>query len=211
MISASKINSYIHCPKQYFFQYVEKIEVGIKSPWLELGSKVHGMIAKGEWQSDDTMIRLMLRNARKFLNNMPSNPIMETTYEDKNNPGRFFGDIFGRRSIGIFDYHWSDYPLAGDWKTGKLDERFTDSLEVQGYILGELYRQKYDVPLSQMYFNFIKFGKVYKAESIKPGATRNKIEHDIESALSLIDDEIFPKKVGRLCDYCDYREYCNQE
>lgn len=211
VISTSQINTYRHCPKKYFFQYIMKIPVETKSPWLELGSKVHERIAKRDFVSSDLMIRIMLRNAQKFLNNMPPNPIMETTYEDKNNPGRFFGDILGRRAIGIFDYHWIDYPMAGDWKTGKFDQRFTDSLEIQSYILSELYRQKYDFPLKRFYFNFIKFGITYKAICITDEDVRSKIESNIRDALIFIEEGHFPRKRGILCNYCDYAKDCQKD
>jgi hypothetical protein len=188
-----------------------KISVDVKPPWLELGSKVHEQIAKRDFNSTDLMIRTMLRNAQKFLNSMPPNPIMETTYEDKNNPGRFFGDILGRRAIGIFDYHWVDHPMAGDWKTGKFDKRFTDSLETQAYILGELYKQKYGNPLKQFYFNFIKFGITFKPECLSDETAKLNVESNIRDALTFIEKGHFPRKRGILCNYCDYVKECKTD
>src|SRR5574343_668092 len=141
MMSASRINTYIHCPKKYFFQYVQGLPFA-PSEAMILGSKVHGKIAIFDFSGDNTLERHMLNHAKKFLDGLPANPVMETTYEDKNNPGRVFGDVFGQRTVGIFDFHWPDKGIAGDWKTCKLDMRYTQGYDVQAYILAELFKQK---------------------------------------------------------------------
>jgi hypothetical protein len=208
VFSPSQINTYRTCPKKYYFQYVKKIPIETKSPWLEIGSKVHSQISKHDFESKDLMIRMMLRNAQKFLNNMPRDPIMETTYEDKDNPGRFYGDVLGRRFVGIFDYHWPDKQMAGDWKTGKLNLRYTDSYEIQAYILNELYKQKYDKYLEKFYFNFIKLDKIYTPQCIKDGSNINLM---IEEALRGIEAREFERNLGILCNYCDYAKICKGE
>jgi len=206
VFSPSQINTYRQCPKKYFFQYIEKIPIEIESPWLEIGSKVHSQISEYNFESDDLQLKSMLRNAQRFLNSMPPKPIMETTYEDKNNPGRFYGDVLGRRFVGVFDYHWVDHQIAGDWKTGKLDLQFTDGYEVQAYILSEMYKQKYDKPLEKFYFNFLRIDTIYNPRCIKED-TDAKMQ--IEKALEGIESWSFNKSIGLLCDYCEYKSFCS--
>jgi len=121
MISTSKINTYRHCPHKYFLQYIQKIKVDIKSEALEMGSRVHALISSRVFKSDIRIEQAMLTRAEAILGMYPPDPILETTYEDPKNPGRFYGDVCGERAVGIFDFHWVDLPFAGDWKTGNLN------------------------------------------------------------------------------------------
>lgn len=210
MISASKINTYIHCPKKYFFQYVMKMPF-VPSEAMKLGSRVHGKIAKLDFSSDNLTERHMLRNAKWFLETMPDNPVMETTYEDKNNPGRLFGDIFGQRAIGIFDFHWPDHALAGDWKTGKLDMRYTQSYDVQAYILAELFRQKYGRPLKAFHFKFLRDGGHYVPGCLAPSEKRDATTDLILDALVGITSEEYRKCKGPLCNWCDAKKLCESD
>lgn len=208
MISATKINTYIHCPKKYFFQYVQGLPF-VPSEAMLLGSKVHGKIAAFDFSGDNALERHMLNHAKKFLNGMPANPVMETTYEDKNNPGRFFGDVFGQRTVGIFDFHWPDHVIGGDWKTGKLDKRYTQSYDVQAYILAELFKQKYNRDLETFYFKFLRDGGLYPAECLKPSEKRDQTTDLILDALVGITSEDYRKCKGPLCNWCDARKLCD--
>lgn len=210
MISASKINTYIHCPKKYFFQYVQGMPF-VPNEAMLLGSKVHGKIAAFDFEADNTIERHMLKNAKKFLVKMPANPIMETTYEDKANPGRFFGEVFGQKTIGIFDFHWPTEAIAGDWKTGKLDLRYTQSYDVQAYILAELFRQKYGKPLGKFYFKFLRDGGLYPARSIAESELRDQTTDLILDALVGISSEDYRKCKGPLCNWCDARKLCDSD
>jgi len=181
----------------------------VPSEAMRLGSKVHGKIAKFDFEADNTIEQHMLKNAKKFLDGMPENPIMETTYEDKQNPGRFFGELFGHRCIGIFDFHWPDCSIAGDWKTGKLDLRYTQSYDVQAYILAELFKQKYGKSLDKFYFKFLRDGGLYPARSIVESELRDKTTDIILDALIGIDANEYLKCKGPLCNWCDAKKLCD--
>lgn len=209
MISASKINTYLHCPKQYFFRYVQGMPF-VPSEAMLLGSKVHGKIAVFDFEADNVIEQHMLRNAKKFLNSMPRNPVMETTYDDKHNPGRFFGEVFGQKTVGIFDFHWPDYRIAGDWKTGKLDVRYTQSYDVQAYILAELFKQRYDRALEKFHFKFLRDGKLYSAKSIAESETRDKTTDLILDALVGMGSDDYRKRKGPLCNWCDAKKLCEK-
>lgn len=208
MMSASKINTYLHCPKQYFFRYVQGMPF-VPNEAMIRGSRVHGKISTFDFESNDSLDRHMLRNAKKFLDSMPESPIMETTYEDKKNPGRFFGDVFGQKTVGIFDFHWPDHSMAGDWKTGKLDSRYTQSYDVQAYILAELFKQKYNRDLKTFYFKFLRDGGLYQAKSITESEIRDQTTDLILDALVGIDSGDYKKCRGPLCNWCDAKNICD--
>jgi hypothetical protein len=174
-----------------------------------LGSKVHEKIAKFDFEAENAIERHMLNHAKKFLESLPSDPIMETTYEDKNNPGRFFGEVFGQKTIGIFDFHWPDHVIAGDWKTGKLDLRYTQSYDVQAYILAELFKQKYGKSLDKFYFKFLRDGGLYPARSITESELRDQTTDLILDALIGIDANEYLKCKGPLCNWCDAKKLCD--
>lgn len=208
MISASKINTYIKCPRNYYLSYIIKVPFE-PSPEMLRGSRIHEKISNFDFSSEDVLERHMLKNANSFLQKLPPNPIMETTYEDKNNPGRFYGDLFNQRTVGIFDFHWKDPSIAGDWKTGKLNPRFTKGYEVQAYILNELYKQKYNTCLEKFYFKFLRDGAVYQAKCLHPSLERNAITDMILDALCGIETKEYHPIRGPLCKWCGVRDYCD--
>lgn len=211
VISTSQINTYRHCPRKYFLQYVLKIKTDVKSEALEMGSRVHDSISKHIFKSDNPIEYLMLTRAKAILDMYPPNPILETTYEDPNNPGRIWGELHGKRAICVFDFHWADIPFAGDWKTGKFDPRYTDSFEMQAYISGELYKYKYGKPLLGFSFEFLKIGKIYDAMCLSESEKRSEIENALKETLENINLCKFNKCKGPLCNWCDLIEYCKRD
>jgi hypothetical protein len=211
VISTSQINTYRHCPYQYFLRYVLKIQTDIKSPELERGSRIHSNISNRIFESDDPLENDMLSRAKAILDMYPPNPILETTHEDPNNPGRFFGNVLGKRAIGIFDFHWANIPFAGDWKTGNFYEEYTESFEIQAFILDELYNNKYDKHLKGFSFEFLKSGKLYNAKSIAESETKSDIKELIHEAFENIDSGQFDRNKGILCKWCNLIEYCKKD
>jgi len=211
VISTSQINTYRHCPRKYFLQYVLKIKTDIKSEALEMGSRVHAGISSRIFKSDIPIEHLMLTRAKAILEMYPPNPILETTYEDPDNPGRIWGNLHGKRAICVFDFHWSDIPFAGDWKTGKFDPRYVDGFEVQAYISNELYKEKYGRPLNGFSFEFLKVGKIYNATCLVESEKKHEIEETLDQALENINLCKFDKCKGPLCNWCDLIEYCKKD
>jgi len=125
VISTSQILEFLKCPLSFKVKYVLKApSPEPPSPALEKGSRVHGAIADGT-TLEDAEEQAMVERARAWLATAPPDPIHETTYEDRNNPGRFFGDLLGTtRAIGIFDVHWNEPAMAVDWKTGGFKPKY---------------------------------------------------------------------------------------
>jgi hypothetical protein len=152
----------------------------------------------------------MLTVAQEILQNMPGNPIFETSYESRNNPGKLYGEVLGRKAVAILDVHWPDIAVARDWKTGKFHgEKYTEQYEIQSYFCGTLFEQKYDKPLEAMHFDFLLPNKTYTAKVIKDSRERSKVEYRINQVLKGIEKESFQKKKSKLCDYCQYNFCCD--
>ena len=213
VISTSQINLYRNCPRSYYLKYVAGIKTDIPAPQLEFGSKIHSMISSGNFKSDDPREKEMLERAERFLTTLPQGGIFETSYEDKNNRARFYGDVCGHRAVGIFDIFWEppDEPMGTDWKTGSLRKSHTDSYEIQGYFLNELYKQRYDTPLKRLPFKFLADDQVYQPELLFDAKENLKTEKRIIKALKSIEEGKFDRKCSGLCAWCEYSCVCPME
>ena len=208
--STSQITTYGNCPRQYAYKYVLKVPTLVTPEAMAKGARVHEAIAASKVGTDidDPEERQMVDRAARFLEVFPPNPVLETTYEDRKNPGRFYGDVCGHRFVGIFDVHWTGPNVAVDWKTGTYKPKYATPLETQAYILGELYRETYGDDLEVMAFVFLKSGDVHYARALGEGRSRTAAEKRIETALAQIAAREWPKKPSPLCGYCEHRELC---
>jgi hypothetical protein len=210
-ISASAVNCYHSCPRKFYLQYILHLKSPLEAPWLKLGSDVHAKLAKNIFESEDPVEHGMLQNGKKFLDSMPPNPIRETTYEDKSNPGRFFGEIFGQKAVGIFDTHWPVEAIGGDYKSGSFYKTYVDHFDYQAWILNELFKQKYDKPLKEFYFPFLKTGTIYEPPCIKDEKAGKKVERAIKKILFNMEEGNYEKNCGNLCSMCDLSMFCPME
>lgn len=210
-ISASSINTYHSCPRKFYLQYVLRLKSPVESPWMEFGSRVHSKLAQGIFESEDPIERDMLQRGKEFLSNMPPNPIKETSYSDPNNPGRIYGEIFGRDAVGIFDLHWPEVFCGADYKTGSFYKSYTSHFDTQAWILNELFKQKYGNSLKKFYFPFLKGDVVYEPKCITDEKENKKVEKSIKKILLGIEEENYTKKCSKLCESCDLGCFCSME
>lgn len=205
--SPSHILTYRKCEYKFLLAYIYKVQVKTKyKPMLE-GSSIHELISKGIFVSDDPVTQNLLATAKDFLIDMPDNPIFETSFEDKNNPGTFRGTVFNTPFLATFDVHWSE-GIGADWKSGEYHEKYKGEYEIQAYILNELFKQRYGYQLKKFLFVFLKDGYTYHAQSIYKNAVRTRTETKIKNALESIRKLEFKKKTSFSCEWCDYRGFC---
>lgn len=205
--STSHILTKRKCGYKFLLAYIYKAK-GKKTEHLLKGSDVHEDISKGVFVSDDPEKQQKLTIALGFLQKMPENPIFETDYKDKNNPGTYKGTIFEKPFMGTFDVHWIDARIGVDWKSGSYHEDYKNDYEIQAYILNELFKQKHGHYLRKFVFVFLKDGHQYEAECItNPKAWKRK-GNMIQNALDSIKRLEFEKKVSWACDWCEFREMC---
>jgi PD-(D/E)XK nuclease superfamily len=206
--SPSHILTYRKCEYKFLLAYIYKAPVKTTFQPLLTGSAIHESISKGLFVSEDPYLQRMLIVAHNFLRDMPENPIIETSYEDLNNPGTFKGTIFEYPFLATFDVHWVDERIGADWKASEQKERYYENYEIQAYILNELFKQKYKTNLRKFYFVFLNDGSRYEAQSIYDGTVRRRIENTILNAIEGVNKLEFKKKVSLACEWCEYRGIC---
>lgn len=212
VISPSQVNTYRNCPRNYYLKYVLYLKSPIESPQLVFGSKIHSMISQRNFTSEDPREQQMLTRAQKFLETMPPGGLTETSYEDKSNPAKFYGDIQGQRSVAVFDQLWEPDDCTGlDWKTGSLHTSYVDQYEIQGYFLSELYKQKYGVPMKRLPFKFLADDKTYEVKLLEDEKSYKKAERAVKNVLNNIEKEKFDKKCSGLCNFCDNSMFCSMD
>jgi len=172
------------------------------------GSDVHDDISKGIFESEYPEKQRLLNVAKLFLSETPCNPVFETNYEDKNNPGTYKGYLFEHPFIGTFDVHWVNERIGADWKTGNFHKEYKNDYEIQAYILNELFKQKHGYGLDKFVFVFLKDGFRYEAECITVDKAKKRKETMIYNALDSIKRLEFKKKVSFGCQWCDYQKMC---
>lgn len=204
--SPSHILTKRKCGYKFLLAYIFKAK-GKQMAQLTAGSNTHSDISKGIFESDDPQKQQRLTVAKKFLDKMPINPIFETDFSDKNNPGTYKGTVFDLPFMATFDVHWIYERLAADWKYGTLKEDKSD-YEIQAYILNELFRHTHKHNLRHMFFVSLETGEIYEAESIQNGAVRTRTERKIKTALDSIKRLEFEKKVSWACRWCEYQGIC---
>lgn len=205
--SPSHILTYRKCEYKFLLTFIYKAKVTTKYKPLLEGSNIHDLISKNIFVSADKNIQNLLSTAKDFLTDMPENPIFETTFQDKNNPGTFRGKIFDTPFLATFDVHWEE-GIGVDWKTSEQKEKYHGEYEIQAYILNELFKQKYGYQLKKFYFVFLKDGSTYQAQSIYKNAIRARTETKIKNALEGVRKMEFKKKISWACENCDYRGMC---
>jgi hypothetical protein len=205
--SPSHILTKRKCGYKFLLAYIFKA-TGKKTHPLIYGSDIHSDIAHGIFKSEDQTTQKMLMVAQNFLSKMPGNPIFETTFEDKNNPGKFYGTIFNQHFMCIFDVHWIKALQGVDWKASEHKETYEGDWEIQAYISNELFKQNYDHGLEKFTFVCLKDGYEYEAKSIYPGPVRTRTEKKIKNALDSIQRYEFEKKVSWACQWCEYQGMC---
>lgn len=195
------------CGNKFLLAYVFKA-TGKKTQYLISGQDVHKDISIGNFISEDPEKQKSLDVARNFLLKMPANPIFETDYKDKNNPGTYKGKIFNEPFLAIFDTHWVIERIGVDWKNGVFHEDHKNDYEIQAYILNELFRQTHGVPLKDFIFVFLKDGYEYHAECITDEKAWKRKGTMIKNALDSIKRFEFKKNVSWSCQWCEFQEMC---
>lgn len=99
--SPSHILTYRKCEYKFLLIFIYKAKVETKYKPLLDGSNIHEDISKRIFESEDSNKQNMLNVAKNFLVTMPENPVFETSFEDRNNPGTFKGKLF---DLPFFSY-----------------------------------------------------------------------------------------------------------
>lgn len=234
-LSKSKINTFMHCRRQFKYQYIDEIEQE-PSDAMQLGTDVHAIaeqfIKRGGISSENYRAKL-----QELADEYNSDYDIDIHLD---NLANFFEDVFQNEKMqyevfSVEDYiHDAEHDFSGladlvvrdenndviviDYKTGRTNSIKKYRLELVYYKM--LLESKY--PNIDIISAGIFFTKEGKARFLNFVECQDKgaycTEKDCEKAIELLDfvrNEIKNNRLQPnrqfLCQYCSYQERCEKE
>ena len=231
-LSKSKVNSYLKCPREFKFQYIDEIEVE-PNKYMALGSDVHLVAEKFSEKFGDELEDVDINN--ELLKISHEENIGYDLAEHVDNLGSFFKEVFidndyklysneeylideENRFSGICDIILEDENgelVIIDYKTSKSNTFSKYRRELCYYKL--LVENVYEKPVSKVGIFFTKNGRLRLLDICDEDNKRKYLnENEISDAVdtlhdirSKINDGKFPAKRQFLCKYCTYKHICD--
>lgn len=231
-LSKSKVNTYLKCPLEFKFQYIDEIEVP-QNRYMALGSDVHLVAEKFAEKFEDDLDDVDIEN--ELLKIAHEEEIGYDIDEHVDNLASFFREVFidndyklfcqeeylldeENRFSGICDIILEDENgelIVIDYKTSKSSSFSKYRRELCYYKL--LVENVLDKPVSQVGIFFTKNGRlrlldVCDEENKRKYLNENEINEAIDTLHYVrreINNENFPANRQYLCRYCTYREICD--
>ena len=230
-LSKSKVNSYLNCPLEFKFQYIDEIEVP-QNRYMALGSDVHSIAEKFTEKFGDELENVNTHNELLKIAHELDIGYDLTAHID--NLASFFDEMFvendyklfsneeylldeENRFSGICDIILEDENgdlVVIDYKTSKSSSFSKYRLELCYYKL--LVENVYKKDVSNVGVFFTKNGRlrlldVCNEENKRKYLNQNEIDDAITTLHKVrdgINNEIFPARKQFLCKYCTYRHIC---
>ena len=230
-LSKSKVNSYLKCPLEFKFQYIDEIEVP-QNRYMALGSDVHSIAEKFTEKFGDELENVNTHNELLKIAHELDIGYDLTAHID--NLASFFDEMFvendyklfsneeylldeKNRFSGICDIILEDENgdlVVIDYKTSKSSSFSKYRLELCYYKL--LVENVYKKDVSSVGVFFTKNGRlrlldVCNDENKRKYLNQNEIDDAITTLHNVregINNEIFPARKQFLCKYCTYRHIC---
>ena len=230
-LSKSKVNSYLKCPLEFKFQYIDEIEVP-QNRYMALGSDVHSIAEKFTEKFGDELENVNTHN--ELLKIAHELDIGYDLSAHIDNLASFFDEMFvendyklfsneeylldeENRFSGICDIILEDENgdlVVIDYKTSKSSSFSKYRLELCYYKL--LVENVYKKDVSNVGVFFTKNGRlrlldVCNEENKRKYLNQNEIDDAITTLHKVrdgINNEIFPARKQFLCKYCTYRHIC---
>ncbi len=231
-LSKSKVNTYLKCPLEFKFQYIDEIEVP-QNKYMALGSDVHLIAEKFAEKFEDNLDDVNIEN--ELLKIAHEEEIGYDLTDHIDNLGSFFKEVFidndyklfsqeeclldeKNRFSGICDIILEDENgelIVIDYKTSKSSSFSKYRRELCYYKL--LVENVYKKPVSQVGIFFTKNGRLRLLEICDEENKRyylndNEIQEAVDTLHKVrdnINNEHFPAKRQFLCRYCTYKHICN--
>lgn len=230
-LSKSKVNTYLKCPLEFKFQYIDEIEVP-QNKYMALGSDVHLIAEKFSEKFGDELDDVNIEN--ELLRIAHEEDIGYDVAEHIDNLGSFFREVFvendyklfcqeeylldeENRFSGICDIILEDENgelVVIDYKTSKSSSFSKYRLELCYYKL--LVENVFGKTVSSVGIFFTKNGRLRLLDVCDEDNKRKYLcESEIKEAVDTlhyvrneINNENFPANRQFLCRYCTYREIC---
>ncbi|WP_407377084.1 RecB family exonuclease [Methanobrevibacter sp.] len=233
-LSKSKVNTYLKCPMEFKFQYIDEIEAK-PNKYMALGSDVHLIAEKFTDRFGDDLDDVDIQNELvKVANDLEIGYGLD---EHIDNLGLFFKEVFvdndfklfsneeylldkKNRFSGICDIILEDENgklTVIDYKTSNSNSFSKYRLELCYYKL--LVENVYHKPVNRVGVFFTKNGRLRLLDVCEEENKRKFLSYgeidDAVDTLHEVRDKInrkeFPKRKQYLCRYCTYRNLCEDE
>ena len=230
-LSKSKVNSYLKCPLEFKFQYIDEIEVP-ENKYMALGSDVHLIAEKFTEKFGDDIASIDTHNELLKIAHDLDIGYDLTAHID--NLSSFFDEIFVENSYSLFSNEEylldeknrfsgicdiiledeNDELVVIDYKTSKSSSFSKYRLELCYYKL--LVENVYDRKVSAVGVFFTKNGRlrlldVCDEENKRKYLNQNEINEAIDTLHNVrenINNGVFPARRQFLCKYCTFRNLC---
>ena len=230
-LSKSKVNTYLKCPLEFKFQYIDEIEVP-QNKYMALGSDVHLVAEKFAEKFGDDLDDINIEN--ELLKIAHDEDIGYDLTEHLDNLGSFFKRIFVENKYKLFSQEEylidEDHRFSGicdiiledengeliviDYKTSKSSSFSRYRRELCYYKL--LVENVYGKTVSQVGVYFTKNDKlrlleICDEENKRKYLNDDEIKEAVETMYKVrreINNENFPAKRQYLCRFCTYRHIC---
>lgn len=230
-LSKSKVNTYLKCPLEFKFQYIDEIEVP-QNKYMALGSDVHLVAEKFAEKFGDDLDDINIDN--ELLKIAHDEDIGYDLTEHLDNLGSFFKRIFVENKYKLFSQEEylidEDHRFSGicdiiledengeliviDYKTSKSSSFSKYRRELCYYKL--LVENVYGKTVSQVGVYFTKNDKlrllkICDEENKRKYLNDDEIKESVETMYKVrreINNENFPAKRQYLCRFCTYRHIC---
>lgn len=232
-LSKSKVNTYLKCPLEFKFQYIDEIEAE-PNKYMALGSDVHLIAERFSEKFGDDLDNVDIEN--ELLKIVHEEDVGYDVEEHVDNLGSFFKEVFidndyklfsqeeylldeKNRFSGICDIILEDENgelVVIDYKTSKSSSFSKYRLELCYYKL--LVENVYEKPVSKVGIFFTKNGRLRLLDVCDEDNKRKYLcEGEINEAIdtlhyvrSQINNENFNPKRQYLCRFCTYRKICDE-
>lgn len=233
-LSKSKVNSYLKCPREFKFQYIDEIETK-PNKYMALGSDVHLIAEKFTDKFEDDLDGVDIQNELiKVAHDLDLGYGLE---EHIDNLGLFFKEVFvdgnyklfsneeylidkKHRFSGICDIILEDENgqlVVIDYKTSNSSSFSKYRLELCYYKL--LVENVYHKRVSGVGVFFTKNGRlrildVSSEENKRKFLSYSEIDEAIDTMYKVhdkINRKEFPRRKQFLCKYCTYKHICEDE
>ena len=232
-LSKSKVNTYLKCPLEFKFQYIDEIEMP-SNKYMALGSDVHLIAERFSQKFEDDLDDVDIEN--ELLKIVEEEEIGYDLTDHIDNLGSFFRRAFvdndyklfcqeeylldeENRFSGICDIILEDENgdlIVIDYKTSKSSSFSKYRLELCYYKL--LVENVFGKPVSRVGIFFTKNGRlrlldVCDEENKRYYLNDSEIQEAIDTLHHVrkdINSGKFPAKKQFLCRYCTYEDLCNE-
>ena len=232
-MSKSKINTYLKCPLEFKFQYIDEIEAE-PNKYMILGSDVHLIAEKFADKFGDELEGVNIENELiKIMNELD---IGYDLSSHVNNLGLFFSEVFIDNDYKLFSQeeylHDEEHRFSGicdiiledengelvviDYKTSNSNTFSRYRRELCYYKL--LVENVYDKNVSSVGIFFTKNGRlrlldVYEDDNKRKFLNSAEIEDAVDTfyqVRSEVNSGNFYAKRQFLCKFCTYKEICDE-